>query len=261
MHFEKGCDPNITVEALKRAAQLIREIAGGQIASGVIDIYPNPIEGWRFAVSYQRMMRLAGFHIAETTVKEILQRLEIHIEKEEGDTWHLFVPAFKTDVKREADVVEEILRIYGYNSFTLPKAVKSNLTFTQKIETQKVENTVAGMLSGAGFNETWTNSISHSGYEEDETKKNKSKDEESGDDDDDGEEEDDDDDDDKMEDNNANQIPSQPQLQRQSNNQQDSKCLYLQQFGFMRSTCMAALKMCNQNSMLALEALLVAHET
>jgi len=97
--------------------------------------------------------------------------------------------------------------------------------------------------------------------EEDETKKNKSKDEESGDDDDDGEEEDDDDDDDKMEDNNANQIPSQPQLQRQSNNQQDSKCLYLQQFGFMRSTCMAALKMCNQNSMLALEALLVAHET
>ena len=171
MHFEKGCDPNITVQALKRAAILITEIAGGKIASEIIDIYPTPIEGWRFAVSYDRMMRLAGFPIEKQAVKEILQRLEIKIEKEEGDTWNLFVPAFKTDVKREADVVEEIIRIYGYNSFTLPKTLKSSLAFSPKIEAQKTENTVAEMLSGAGFNEMWTNSVTQSKYEEDEQQK------------------------------------------------------------------------------------------
>ncbi len=170
-HYEKGCDPNITVVALKRAALMIQEIAGGQIASDIIDIYPKPIEGFRFPVSFQRMMKLAGFPIPVETVKEILQRLEIQIESEVGDTWNLFVPAFKTDVKREADVVEEIIRIYGYNSFALPKAVKLNLTFTPEVEPQKVENIIAEMLSGAGFNEIRTNSISSSSFEEDEALK------------------------------------------------------------------------------------------
>ncbi|MCX6199789.1 MAG: phenylalanine--tRNA ligase subunit beta, partial [Bacteroidetes bacterium] len=167
-HFEKGTDPNITVEALKRAALLVTEICGGEIASEITDLYPNKIEGWRLSVSFDRMIRLAGFFIPNDTVSKILEHLEIKIEKENGDEWDLLVPAFKTDVKREADVVEEILRIYGYNSFTLPKHLKSSLPVYDKIDVQKTENTIAELLSGAGFNEVWTNSVTQSKFEEDE---------------------------------------------------------------------------------------------
>ncbi len=167
-HFEKGTDPNITVEALKRATLLITEICGGEVSSETIDIYPNSIEGWRFAVSYEHMIKLAGFPIEKETIKEILNHLEIKIEKEESDEWQLLVPAFKTDVKREADVVEEIIRTLGYNSFTLPKTLKSSLSHSPKVDTQKMENLIADMLTGAGFSEMWTNSVTQSKYEEDE---------------------------------------------------------------------------------------------
>ncbi|HLP21926.1 MAG TPA: phenylalanine--tRNA ligase subunit beta [Chitinophagales bacterium] len=168
MHFEKGTDPNISVEALKRAAAMICEICGGSVSSDIIDIYPQPVEGWRFSVSYNRILKLAGFAIEKDTIKQILNHLEIMIEKEEGDEWQVLVPAFKTDVKREADIIEEVIRILGYNSFTLPKALKSNLALSPKVDAQKLENVIAGMLSGAGFNEIWTNSITQSKYEEDE---------------------------------------------------------------------------------------------
>ena len=167
-HFEKGCDPNITVEALKRAAMLICEISGGKISSDIIDQYPNPIEGWRFEVSYNRILRLAGFPLPKEMIKEILQRLEIKIEKEDGDTLQLLVPPFKTDVKREADIVEELIRIYGYNSFTISKTLKSSLSYSPAVDAQKTENQIAEMLSGAGFNEIWTNSVTQSKFEEDE---------------------------------------------------------------------------------------------
>lgn len=163
-HFEKGTDPNSTVEALKNAIILLTKEAGAQIASAIIDFYPSPISGWRFEVSLNRMLRLAGFDIPVNTIKSILQHLEITIEKEDGDVWYLHVPAFKTDVKREADVVEEILRIYGYNSFTLPKAVKSSLEFSPAVNAIKTENTVADLLSGFGLNEVWTNSVSQSKF-------------------------------------------------------------------------------------------------
>ncbi len=167
-HFEKGTDPNITVEALKRAALLITEICGGEVSSEIVDVYPHKIEGWRFPVSFDRMIRLAGFFITNETVEKILEHLEIKVEKEEGDELHLLVPAFKTDVKREADVVEEIIRILGYNSFTLPKHLKSSLPLTPKVNAQKVENAVADILCGAGFHEIWTNSVTQSKFEEDE---------------------------------------------------------------------------------------------
>ena len=167
-HFEKGTDPNITVDALKRAALLITEICGGEVSSEITDLYPNKIEGWRFSVSFDRMIRGAGFFIPNETVTKILELLEIKIEKENGDEWELLVPAFKTDVKREADVVEEILRIYGYNSFTLPKQLKSSLPPSNQIDVQKTENTIAELLSGAGFSEVWTNSVTQSKFEEDE---------------------------------------------------------------------------------------------
>ena len=170
-HFEKGADPNITLVALQRAALLITEICGGEVSSDVIDIYPKPIEGWRLKVSYQRMVQLSGFAIEKNTVREILRHLEIKIEEETGDEWQLLVPAFKTDVKREADILEEIIRVLGYNSFTLPKKLKSSLSYSPKVDAQKLENTVADMLSGAGFCEIWTNSVTQSKFEEDETQK------------------------------------------------------------------------------------------
>jgi phenylalanyl-tRNA synthetase beta chain len=168
MHFEKGTDPNITVEVLKRAALLITEICGGEVTSDIIDIYPNPVEGWRFTVSYSRIQRLAGFDIDAAVIKQILQHLEIKIESKTGDEWQLLVPTFKTDVKREADIVEEIIRILGYNSFTLPKSLKSSLSFSGKVDAVRTENIAANLLTGAGFNEIWTNSVTQSRYEEDE---------------------------------------------------------------------------------------------
>jgi len=166
-HYEKGCDPNITVDALKRAAILICEISGGKISSEIADLYPAPIDGWRFTVSYERILRLAGFSIPVETINEILQRLEINYE-DDGAVLHLHVPAFKTDVKREADIVEEIIRIYGYNSFTIPTTVKSSLAYSPAVNSPKTENVIAEMLSGSGFNEIWTNSVTQSKFEEDE---------------------------------------------------------------------------------------------
>jgi len=167
-HFEKGTDPSITIVALQRAALLITEICGGVIASEVIDNYPTALPGWSLEVSVDRVLRLAGFSIELSTIKAILTGLGIAVEKEEGDNWQLFIPAYKSEVKREADVVEEIVRIYGYNSFTLPKAVKSALTFSPVVNATQVENNIAELLSGFGLNEVWTNSVSQSKFEEDE---------------------------------------------------------------------------------------------
>ena len=119
IHFEKACDPNITVDVLKRAATLIKEIAGGEISSEIIDVYPQPIEGFRFPVFYNRIIQLAGFPIQKETIKRILEYLEIKIESEDDEKLDILVPAFKSEVTREADIVEEVLRIYGYNNIEL----------------------------------------------------------------------------------------------------------------------------------------------
>ena len=167
MHFEKICDINITVEALKRAASLIVEICGGEVSSDITDIYPNPIAGYPIQVSLARINRLVGTELSAVTVKNILSKLEIHIEKEEGDILYLLVPTFKADVKREADIVEEILRIYGYNNIPMPKSLRSNLSFVEGIDYVKLENTAADWLTGHGFHEISTNSVSQSKYEQD----------------------------------------------------------------------------------------------
>jgi phenylalanyl-tRNA synthetase beta chain len=168
MHFEKICDINITVEALKRAASLICEICGGEISSNIIDIYPNPVKGYPVTISLSRINKLAGAEIPAATVKNILTKLGIAIEKEEGDSLQLLVPTFKADVKREADVLEEILRIYGYNSIPMPKSLHSSLSFSPKVDNIKLENIAANLLTGVGFNEISTNSISQSKFEQDE---------------------------------------------------------------------------------------------
>ncbi len=167
-HFEKGTDPNITVEVLKRAAILITEICGGEVSSEIVDLYTNQSDGWRFSVSYNRIVALAGFDIPKKTILDIFRHLEISVESETNDGWQLLVPAFKTDVKREADIVEEIVRVLGYNSFALPKNFKTSLSYSAKVNAQKLENTIADLLCGAGFNEIWTNSVTQSKFEQQE---------------------------------------------------------------------------------------------
>jgi len=168
MHFEKTTDINITVEALKRAASLICEICGGEISSDIIDVYPNPVKGFPVTTSLTRINKLSGAEIPSTTVKNILSKLEIVITEDKGDTLQLLVPTFKADVKREADILEEILRIYGYNTIPMPKTLHSSLSFSPGIDNVKMENIAANLLTGAGFHEIMTNSVSQSKFEQDE---------------------------------------------------------------------------------------------
>lgn len=162
--FERGTDPNLTVYALKRAALLIKEIAGGEIVSEIIDFYPKPIQDFKVKVQYKNINRLIGNNIDNETIKHILLALEIKIvdESEEGLT--LLVPPYRVDVKRECDIIEEILRIYGYNFVNTNQHVSSTLSFTQSPDVHQVKNALAELLTGNGFNESMCNSLSKSAY-------------------------------------------------------------------------------------------------
>eukprot|EP01029_Cantina_marsupialis_P023151 TRINITY_DN572_c0_g3_i1.p1 TRINITY_DN572_c0_g3~~TRINITY_DN572_c0_g3_i1.p1 ORF type:complete len:817 (-),score=158.91 TRINITY_DN572_c0_g3_i1:3398-5848(-) len=164
--FERGTDPNNTIYAMKRAALLIKEIAGGEIASEVVDIYPTPVEDFKVEVSVERIENLIGKQIGKETIKNILTALEIKVEKEDGDTLNLLVPPYRVDVKREADIVEEVLRIYGFNNVEVPAKVNASLSFAPKIDEHKLRNTIADMLTAAGFNEIMNNSLTKSSYYE-----------------------------------------------------------------------------------------------
>lgn len=165
--FERGTDPNITSWALKRAAMLMKEIAGGKITSDIIDVYPEKIENARTEVSYTNIERLIGKRIDKDIIRRILGLLDIIIRKEEGDILFLEIPAYRVDVKLEADVIEEILRIYGYNNIEIDNHVNSTLTFIDKPDRENVVNMVSDLLSANGFAEIMCNSLNPaSWYEE-----------------------------------------------------------------------------------------------
>jgi len=164
--FERGTDPNNTIYAMKRAALLIKEIAGGSISSEVIDIYPKPVADFKVEVSVDRIERLIGKKIGKETIKNILTALEIGIEKEDGDTLNLLVPPYRVDVKREADIVEEVLRIYGFNNVEVPGKVNASLSYAPKPDEHKLRNTIADLLSYSGFNEIMNNSLTKASYYE-----------------------------------------------------------------------------------------------
>ena len=162
--FERGIDPNITVFALKRAALLIQEIAGGEICSQITDIYPQPIEDFKVELSFSKVNNLIGNSLPKVAVRDILKNLDIKILKEDGDQLFLQVPSYRVDVQRDVDVIEEILRIYGYNNVVLPSFMKSNLTPNPKVIPHKVENTIANYLSSTGFSEIFNNSLTNPTY-------------------------------------------------------------------------------------------------
>ncbi|HUS87092.1 MAG TPA: phenylalanine--tRNA ligase subunit beta [Bacteroidales bacterium] len=157
--FERGVDPEITSWALKRAAMLISEIAGGQISSDVIDVYPLKIKNHIVDVTITNIYRLIGKKIAVEEIKDILRSLEIKTLYGSDEQLKLEVPAYRVDVTREADVIEEILRIYGYNNVEIGNKINSTLTYIEKPDKEKVVNTISDMLSGYGFMEIMSNSL------------------------------------------------------------------------------------------------------
>ncbi len=165
--FERGTDPNITVFALKRAAMLIKDIAGGQISSKIVDIYPNPVENFQVPLNYKHLDRLIGIKIDREKIRQILTALEINIVHDRDFGLELSVPPFKVDVQREADVVEEIIRIYGYDNIPLPEKINASLSYINKPEKEKINNTAANFLSSIGFNEIMSNSLTKSSYHTD----------------------------------------------------------------------------------------------
>lgn len=162
--FERGTDPNMTVFALKRAALLIQEIAGGKISSEVSDNYPKPVAPFEVDVTYKTIDRLIGKVIAHDEIKGILKALEMEIVNETGEGLSLKVPPYRVDITRDVDVVEEILRIYGYNNIEIPTQVRASLNNSQRPEKDSVQSVLSDLLTANGFNEIMSNSLTKSAY-------------------------------------------------------------------------------------------------
>ncbi|NVN93835.1 MAG: phenylalanine--tRNA ligase subunit beta [Bacteroidetes bacterium] len=162
--YERGCDPNITVYALKRAILLIKELAGGSVSSEIMDVYPTPIERKCVEISYQNTYRLIGKVIEKNIIKNILTSLEIEITNETEEGLSLLIPTNKVDVVREADVIEEILRIYGYNNVEIGSGLRSSISYVSKPDKEKVQNTISNYLSNNSFVEIMNNSLTSSDY-------------------------------------------------------------------------------------------------
>jgi phenylalanyl-tRNA synthetase beta chain len=162
--FERGADPNITIYALKRAALLIKELAGGTIASEIQDIYPEPILPWKINLRYKQLDRLTGQVIPRDIVKSILSDLEIKIVMEEDWGLELEIPTFKVDVTREADVIEEVLRVFGYNYIDIDDQIHSSISYSQKPDPDKIRNLASEFLVAKGFTEAMNNSLTKADY-------------------------------------------------------------------------------------------------
>ncbi len=162
--FERGTDPEMTVFALKRAALLIKEVAGGTISSEISDNYPNPVKPFEVAINYHNTNRLIGKAIPPAEIKGIITALGIAVVSETAEGLKLLVPPYKVDVTREVDVIEEILRIYGYNNIEIPSQIRASLNYSAKPDKESVQDQVADMLTANGFFEILTNSLTKSAY-------------------------------------------------------------------------------------------------
>lgn len=164
--FERGTDPNGVIFALKRAALLIKEVAGGTISSEIVDIYPKPANHFEVEVKLANVKRLIGIEIPVETIKKILTALEIEVDGETPVSLTVKVPPYRVDVQRESDVIEEILRIYGYNNVQPVEHVNSTIQYSPKPNPEKVKNQISDLLVANGFNEIWSNSLTKAGYYE-----------------------------------------------------------------------------------------------
>lgn len=165
--YERGTDPNMTVTALKYAAILIKEVAGGEISSEINDLYPSPAEDFQVEVRYKNIDRLIGKHIEGEEVRKILRSLDIRIEPINEERFMAIVPPYRVDVQREADIIEEVLRIYGYNNIPLSDHLSSTfLSHFPKKSDDAIQLEVSRILSGSNFHEIITNSLTKAAYSE-----------------------------------------------------------------------------------------------
>lgn len=164
--YERGCDPNNTLYILKRCAMLVQEVAGGQISSDIVDVKSADFPPFRVEFSLQNCRNLIGKNLERQTVETILAALEIGMERVDDDKYILQVPTYRVDVQRECDVIEDILRIYGYNNVELSNTLHSNLSFAQKPESHRVQTRISEQLTACGFNEIMNNSLTKTDYYE-----------------------------------------------------------------------------------------------
>ncbi|GGX32555.1 phenylalanine--tRNA ligase subunit beta [Aquimarina muelleri] len=162
--FERGIDPNITEYALKRAALLIQEFAGGVISSEIIDLYPKKIEDFQVFLSFENTTKLIGEELPPETIKKILTSLDIKINSVTESGVGLTIPAYRNDVQREADVIEEILRVYGYNNISFTQKLNASISNIDKFADHNIQNTISNQLAAQGFNEMLANSLTSPEY-------------------------------------------------------------------------------------------------
>ena len=162
--FERGIDPNITEFALKRAALLIKELAGGEITSDIVDIYPKKIEDYPVFLHFDKTAKLIGQELPKETIKKILASLDIKVNSVSDAGLGLMIPSYRVDVQREVDVVEEILRVYGYNNINFTKKLNATVANSARTEDYKVQNIVATQLNSLGFHEMMANSLTNAEY-------------------------------------------------------------------------------------------------
>ena len=168
--YERGCDPNNTLYVLKRAALLIQEVAGGEVAMDVTDRIASggeqPFAPWPVTIEISRVNSLIGKAIGEDMIETILKALEIEIIAKIGDCWQLAVPRYRVDVQRECDIVEDILRIYGYDNVEFPEKLNTSLAYSVKPNPEALRRRIAEQLTAQGFNEILNNSLTKVSYYE-----------------------------------------------------------------------------------------------
>jgi phenylalanyl-tRNA synthetase beta chain len=162
--FERGIDPTITEYALKRAALLIQEVAGGKITSDVVEVYPKKIEDFTVFLNFSHVSKIIGQEIPKDTIKKILVSLDIKVNSVSDSGLGLTIPAYRVDVQREIDVVEEILRVYGYNNIGFSTKLNATAATSQRTEDYKVQNVIATQLNSQGFHEMMANSLTTAAY-------------------------------------------------------------------------------------------------
>ncbi len=164
--YERGADPNMLPYALKRCAMLIEELAGGKVTSQVVDIYPNKIDNFKFKINLERINSLIGKEIPVQTIRTILTSLEIKINEENGSEFSIEIPPYRVDIQREADIAEEILRLFGFNNIENPPFIKNVLTVGNRPTTDKLVCTISDMMVSCGFTEIMSNSLTKATYYE-----------------------------------------------------------------------------------------------
>ena len=163
--FERGIDPNGTIYALKQAAILCKQLAGGKVSMEIKDVYPNPMADARVQLDYEYVDRLIGKEIGHDMIKAIVESLEMKVVEETAEGLLLDVPAYRVDVQRPCDVVEDILRIYGYNNVEIPTQLKSSLTILGEADkAYHLQNVIGEQLVGCGFREILNNSLTKTSY-------------------------------------------------------------------------------------------------